>query len=123
MTKVYHDSTEPAGPLLKNRTYDWLKQIATLVLPGLGTLYFTLAQIWGLPNAEEVVGTIAAVNVFVGLLIGLSTRVYNHSESRFDGTIDVLHNDEALKQYSLNLNSDPEDLDKKDQVIFKVNKE
>jgi len=74
-------------PLLGDKTYGVLKYTATIVLPAVGTLYFTLSQLWGFPNAEEVVGTIAAVNAFVGLLVGVSTVSYNNSSVAYDGTI------------------------------------
>lgn len=64
--------------LMDNKTYDILKFIAMIVLPALGTLYFTLAAIWGLPNSNEVVGTITAIDTFMGALLGLSTKAYNN---------------------------------------------
>lgn len=63
--------------MFKNKTYDILKWIAIVVLPALGTLYFALSQIWGLPYGEEVIGTIAAVDTFLGALLGISTNKYN----------------------------------------------
>ena len=63
--------------LLDNKVYDILKFIAQIVLPGLGTLYFALSKIWGLPLGEEIVGTITAVDAFLGLLLGISTNTYN----------------------------------------------
>ena len=42
-----------------------------------GTLYFALAGIWGLPCAEEIVGTITAVDTFLGVILGISTHNYN----------------------------------------------
>ena len=62
---------------MNNKTYDALKYIAQYVLPGLGTLYFALASIWGLPYGEQIVGTITAVDTFLGLLLGISTSNYN----------------------------------------------
>lgn len=62
---------------LSNKTYDVLKFIAQIVLPALGTLYFALASIWGLPYGEQIVGTIAAIDTFLGALLGLSTAQYN----------------------------------------------
>ena len=49
------------------------------MLPACGTLYFALASIWGLPYAEQIIGTISAVTVFIGALIGISTSNYNKS--------------------------------------------
>ena len=62
---------------MKNKTYDILKYIAQIVLPALGTLYFALASIWGLPYGEQVVGTITAIDTFLGVLLGISTKKYN----------------------------------------------
>ncbi len=62
---------------LSNKTYDILKWIAMYLLPAAGTLYFALAGIWGLPYGEQVVGTISAVDTFLGVLLGLSSNAYN----------------------------------------------
>ena len=62
--------------MLSNRIYDILKYIALIALPAIGTLYFTLSQVWGLPYGKEVVGTIAAVDTFLGSLLQISTAIY-----------------------------------------------
>lgn len=59
-----------------NKTYDILKWVAQYLLPAAGTLYFGLASIWGLPYGEEVVGTITAVDTFLGVLLGISSSNY-----------------------------------------------
>lgn len=61
---------------LSNKTYDILKWIAQILLPAVGTLYFALSKIWGLPFATEVVGTITAVDTFLGALLGISSSNY-----------------------------------------------
>ena len=65
---------------LSNIWYDRLKFIAQIVLPALATLYFGLAQIWNLPYAEQVVGTISIVDAFLGALLGISTYNYRKNE-------------------------------------------
>lgn len=60
-----------------NKVYDVLKYIALIVLPAIGTLYFALSSIWNLPYGTEVVGTITAIDTFLGALIGISTSNYN----------------------------------------------
>jgi hypothetical protein len=60
-----------------NKVYDVLKFVAQIFLPALGTLYFALAGIWGFPYGEQVVGTIMAIDAFLGVLLGLSTAKYN----------------------------------------------
>lgn len=66
--------------MFTNATYDVLKKIAQYVLPALGTLYFAIASIWGLPYGEEIVGTITAVDAFLGALLGISTYQYNKED-------------------------------------------
>lgn len=62
--------------ILSNKYYDLLKWIALIVLPALGTLYFGLAKIWGIPFGEEIVGTITVIDTFLGALLGVSTNNY-----------------------------------------------
>ena len=61
---------------MSNKVYDVLKFIAQILLPAVGTLYFALARIWDLPYAEQIVGTITAVDAFLGALLGISTMQY-----------------------------------------------
>lgn len=61
---------------ISNKTYDVLKWIAQYVLPALGTFYFALAGIWGLPYGEAIVGTITAVDTFMGVILGISNAQY-----------------------------------------------
>lgn len=61
---------------ISNKTYDILKWVAQYLLPASGTLYFALAGIWGFPYGEEIVGTITAVDTFLGVLLGVSSAQY-----------------------------------------------
>jgi hypothetical protein len=106
--------------ILSNKTYDVLKYIAQIVLPALGALYFALSQIWGFPNGEEVVGTIVAIDVFLGALLGVSTKQYKKSGAKYAGTLDIFE-DEDTKQFNLQMDEDPYELDKKSEVTFRVN--
>ena len=64
---------------MTNKVYDILKWIAQYFLPAIGTLYFALAGIWGLPYGEQIVGTITAVDTFLGILLGISSAQYNNA--------------------------------------------
>jgi hypothetical protein len=72
--------------LFKGRVYDTLKWLTIIVLPGLGTLYQVLASIWGFPRPEDVAQTVLAICAFLGLILGISSANYAHSDARFDGT-------------------------------------
>ena len=61
---------------MSDKLYNILKWISQLVLPGLGTLYFTLAGIWGFPYGEEIVGTITAVVTFLNVILKISSNNY-----------------------------------------------
>lgn len=68
---------------MSNKVYDILKWIAQILLPALGTLYFALSQIWGLPYGEEIIGTIVAVDTFLGALLGISTEKYKRDQELY----------------------------------------
>lgn len=61
---------------MTNKTYDILVYLAQIVLPAVGTLYFAIAKIWGLPYGVEVVGTITAVDTFLGAILKISSSSY-----------------------------------------------
>lgn len=63
--------------MLSDKTYDIVKIIAQIWLPALGSLYFALAGIWGFPYGEQIVGTIMAIDTFLGAILGISTIQYN----------------------------------------------
>ena len=65
---------------MSNKLYDVLKWIAMYLLPAIGTLYFALSGIWGLPYGEQVVGTITAVDTFLGVILGISSVKYNKEQ-------------------------------------------
>lgn len=114
---------EPPKPMLSSSVYDLLKKVVQLVLPAFASLYFSLAQIWGLPASEAVVGTSALLATFFGVLLGLSSWSYQAIEARTDGEIVIMTDESGKKIYSLNLNGDPNDIDQKDKVAFKVKPE
>lgn len=75
--------------LLSNKVYDTLKWVAQYLLPASATLYFALAAIWGFPYGEQVVGTISAVTIFLGVILGISSATYVKSGANTDGTLQV----------------------------------
>lgn len=61
---------------MSNKTYDMLKFTAQIILPAVGTFYFALAGIWGLPYGEQIVGTITAFDTLLGAVLGISSASY-----------------------------------------------
>ncbi len=74
---------------MTNKTYDILKFVAQIVLPAVGTLYSALAGIWGFPYGEQIVGTIVAVDAFLGALLGISSVKYYKDGKDVVGTISI----------------------------------
>lgn len=73
---------------LSNREYDTWKWFAQIFLPSLGTLYFAVAKIWGLPYAQEIVGTITAFDAFLGVCLGISSDNYYKNNKHGGSSID-----------------------------------
>lgn len=82
---------------MTNKTYDILKYIAQIVLPALGALYAALSPLWGLPYAEAIVGTIAAVDTFLGALLQISSNKYYKEGKDVAGTITLNPDDETAQ--------------------------
>lgn len=74
---------------LSNKAYDVLKYISLIVLPAIATLYFALASLWGFPYADQIVGTIAAVETFLGALLGISSAQYKKEQANIADSADI----------------------------------
>lgn len=120
MWRMNHPKKRSFQMLFSETVYEVLKKIVQIVLPGLASLYFGLAQIWGLPNAENVVGSIALLTAFLGLCLGISSRSYNSTDAKFDGTL-VLEPNEDGSQLRLQSISQKA-LESKDHILLKVDR-
>ena len=106
--------------MFADRAYSTIKKIVQVVLPACSSLYFGLAAIWGLPYAEQVVGTLAVIATFLGICLGISSSQYDKSGAAFDGKVVVSTTGNGKKLYSLELDGDPENLQDKRRVSFRV---
>lgn len=61
---------------MSNKVYDVLKWIALIVFPAVIALYSTLSGIWSWPYGEQIVGTLAALEVFLGAILQISNTKY-----------------------------------------------
>lgn len=131
MTDIYENPSEDYGPseipeghkpLISNAMYEGLRSFVQVVLPGLGVLYGSLGAAWGWPATEQVVVTIAAVTLFLGLVVGWLRRLYNKSDDKYDGVIQVHTDDNGMKQADLVLKNyeNPAEVVEQKEVLFKV---
>lgn len=88
-----------------NRGYDALKGVAQIWLPAAATLYFALASIWGLPDTTQVIGSITAVDTFLGVILGLSTKAYTPEA---DGRLVIDSSDPAKDTASIEFDQEPD---------------
>ena len=102
---------------LSNKTYDVLKWIAQYFLPALAALWLGLAKVWGFPYGTEIGATLSLIDVFLGAVLGISSKNYQG-----DGSLVINTEDPEKDVYSLELNGSIAELADKDQVTFKVNK-
>jgi hypothetical protein len=110
----------------KPRTYDGLKFIAQIVLPAVATLIFMLGETWNYDYTTQIVGTITAVDTFLGVLLQLSSNKYYKTGSNFDGELKMVTDGETGKEKVVfDVESDPETVVKefgKRSFEFRVNR-
>lgn len=116
---IVGDAPPKAKVLLSNRVYDWFKRSSLYILPALAAAYFGFAQIWGLPKAEEVVGTVAVLETLLGVVLRVSHVQYEKSGAKYDGKIVVqTHEEEGYSD--VNFQMDPRLLEQKKELVVKV---
>ena len=65
---------------LSDKTYQFLKWFALVVIPALEGFWLTLGKVWEFPYLTEIGTTIAAVGILIAALIGVSSRNYYKEE-------------------------------------------
>jgi len=106
-------------PLLSGATYDTFLRATLYVLPGIGAFYFALAQIWGFPAATQVLGTIAALETLLGVIIGISKKSYKESDAPYDGAV-IVDTTGGTEKWSFEPGIPLSELPRMDSVTLKV---
>lgn len=106
--------------ILTDTSYSVGKKLVQVILPAFSAMYFGLATIWGLPAAEQVVGTTAIITTFLGVSLGISSIQYDASGAAYDGSLVVKKGENGRKIFSLELNGDPEEVVNKTSITFKI---
>lgn len=108
--------------MVTGKPYEFMKWLVLIVLPAVGAAYFGLSGTLGLPNSEQVVGTLAIVTTFLGTILGISSHNYNQSDVKYDGVINMEPSAVEPNKwvYDLALNDEVESLADMKQVTFKV---
>lgn len=83
---------------LSNKAYDVGRYVAQVALPATATLYAAVGGLWGLGKVTEVVGTITAVDTFLGALLLLSGAQYQKEQRRKKRIQALVQRDPAADQ-------------------------
>lgn len=105
---------------LRNDTYKTLKFWALVVLPALGSAYFAVSGVWGIPYSNEVVSTLTIVDTCLGAILHVSTKTYAMNQPAIDGKFIVDKNNQNKDVYTLEVHTPLDGIDKKELVTFKV---
>lgn len=103
-------TSEASTQVFSNRLYNWLVFVAQIVLPLLATLWFTVGSTWNLSHTTEVVGTITAVDLFLGGLLKYASVKYYKSGSNFDGQVALVQTESGEEKVRFNLERKPEEV-------------
>lgn len=107
-------------PFMSDQLFKTLEYITRVVLPAVATLYAGLGALWGFPNVTAVVGTIVAVDTFLGVLLGFAMRSYDASGAKYDGNVVVMSSPDGGKTFSLELEKNPDEIAEMSKIVFKV---
>lgn len=111
--------------IFSEKMYESLKKTVQVVLPALATMYIVVAELWNLPAAQPVSGTLTAIATFLGVILGVSSKQYKELKSMViekgsQGSLIVTEAGEGKLIASLELDAGPEDILKMDSVMFQV---
>lgn len=113
------------------KLYDRLKWVAQIFLPALGALVFALSGVWGFDTTGKIVGSIAAVDAFLGLLLKKSNDSYvidlatlHQAEmanpDNFDGDLFISAGEGPNPDLTAAWNQHPDDFKGKETVTLRV---
>ncbi len=110
---------------LKNGTYDRLKWVVQIFMPAVAVLYAALGLLWGLPLVEPVIGTVSAVALFGGTLLGLSKKSFddraaNSAEDSFDGNLVLDESDPETDRYNLEVTIPINEIKNRSNINLKI---
>jgi hypothetical protein len=89
-----------------------LKRLALIIFPGLGTLYFLVGVIFGFHWMIWVLGGFLVLILYLGILV-MATSGYN-------GQIVITQSESGKRVFTLELETDPEDITEMESITFQV---
>lgn len=110
------------GFTINPKLYDFLKWMALVLLPAVAALYVSLGSLWDFPAVTQVVGTLTAIDTFLGILLNRSAK--NFAKEQVVGDIVMTQDvDGAVSGMRMIANRDPLILDENKKAVFNVRRE
>jgi len=102
---------------LSNKTYAVLSVTADVILPTVGVICFFLSLIFSISGIRYILGIILIFILVLGVILLVSSKNYKKSHS---GEIVITEREDGTKIFSLELETDPNELVGMDVISFKV---
>lgn len=68
---------------MSNHTYDILKAVGLVAVPVIVFLT-ALVNIWQIPYGDQIVATLAAVDVLIGAIVSVAKNIYDRKEKNIE---------------------------------------
>lgn len=68
---------------LTNRQYDTIKMIGLVAVPVI-TFLVAIVNIWQIPYGDQIVATLAAVDVLIGAFVSVAKNIYDRKEKNIE---------------------------------------
>ena len=66
---------------MNDKWYKYMVWLVQVGLPSLGTLYYMLSNIWNINHVTQVLGTLTAIETFLGVCLGISSTNYKQENT------------------------------------------
>lgn len=68
---------------MSDKTYDILKAVGLVAVPVI-TFLVAIVNIWKIPYGDQIVATLAAVDVLIGAVVTVAKNLYDRKEKRIE---------------------------------------
>lgn len=68
---------------LSNRQYDTIKALGLVAVPVI-TFLVAIVNIWQIPYGDQIVATLAAVDVLIGAFVSVAKNIYDRKEKNIE---------------------------------------
>lgn len=86
---------------MSDKTFNFIRFLAEVLISAIGAFYYAIADIWGLPYGAQIVATCAAISTFLGIFTQWQRARYNEG----------IGNDEEAEEEALDVHIEREEIE------------